>query len=51
MLQPNKRYIDDYLKSNVDELGELSTALRNTMIDEGMPYEVIRLEKLTREME
>jgi hypothetical protein len=49
MLKPDKKFIDDYLKENLESIGDLSTELRNSMIDEGNPYQVIKLEKLERE--
>jgi hypothetical protein len=49
-LEPNKTAIDKYLKEHVEELGDASTELRNTMIAIGKGYQVIKLEKLTREL-
>jgi len=46
MLKPDKPFIDGYLKENLAELGTLSTELRTTMVAEGNPYTVIKLEKL-----
>lgn len=48
-MRPDKTAIDKYLKENVGSLGELSTKLRQTMLPDGKPYEVIKLEKLSRE--
>lgn len=45
-LKPDKTTIDKYLKEN---LPEFSTELRKSMIAEGRPYQVIKLEKLSRE--
>lgn len=44
-LEPNKTAIDKYIKENVEELGEQSTKLRETMIAVGQPYSVTKLEK------
>lgn len=49
LLRPDKPAIDKYLKENLESLGDISTELRASMIQEGQPYTVIRLEKLTRE--
>lgn len=46
MLKPDKAFIDKFLKENLENLGSLSTDLRKTMIPEGNPYTVIKLEKL-----
>ena len=48
LLKPDKPAIDEYLKENLESLGDISIELRNSMVDEGKPYEVIKLEKLTR---
>ena len=48
MMKPNKTAIDTYLKENLEELGEKSTLLRNSMEAEGKPYEVIKLERVKR---
>lgn len=44
LLKPDKTAIDTYLKEN---LPEWSTELRKSMIAEGNPYQVIKLEKLS----
>lgn len=49
LLKPDKPAIDRFLKENLQELGEGSTTLRQRMVDEGKPYQVIKLEKLTRD--
>lgn len=49
MMKPNKTAIDTYLKENLEELGEKSTLLRNSMEAEGKPYEVIKLERVKRD--
>ena len=43
-----KTSVDNYIKEHLDELGDKATMLRNTMIEEGKSYPVVRLEKLTR---
>ena len=45
LLVPHKPSIDAYIKENLEELGESSTLLRESMIDEGKAYQVIKLEK------
>jgi len=45
-LEPHKPSIDAYIKENLEDLGENSTLLRETMVDVGKPYQVIKLEKL-----
>lgn len=49
MLKPDKPFIDNWLKDNIETTGDIGTELRNSMVDEGRPYTVIKLEKLTRE--
>jgi hypothetical protein len=46
MVKPDKPAIDKYLKENLEQLGDISTQLRESMIDEGKAYEVIKLERL-----
>lgn len=46
LVKPDKPAIDKYLKENLESLGEVSTQLRESMIEEGKPYEVIKLERL-----
>ena len=45
LLVPHKPSIDAYIKENLEDLGESSTLLRESMIDEGKAYQVIKLEK------
>ncbi len=45
LLIPDKTAVDRYLMENLEELGEVSTALRTTMIPVGLPYTSTRLEK------
>lgn len=47
MLKPDKSAIDRFLKENLETLGDASTALRTSMIPEGNPYQVIKLEVLS----
>lgn len=49
LLKPDKPAIDKYLKDNLERLGYISTKLRTSMIAEGNPYQVIKLEKLSRD--
>lgn len=46
MLEPNKKFIDEWLKENVDKTGEVGTELRNTMVPVGNPYQVVKQEKI-----
>lgn len=46
-LKPDKTKIDNYIKEHLDELGENSGLLRDTMIEDGKPYSITRLEKLS----
>ena len=50
LLKPDKTAIDTYLKENLESLGDVSTRLREAMIDEGAGYTVIKLERLDREV-
>lgn len=49
MMKPDKPAIDKYLKENLEELGEASHIIRAAMVADGKPYEVIKLEKLSRD--
>lgn len=49
LLVPDKTLVDTYLKENLELLGEASTLLRNAMIPVGAPYQIIKLEKLSRD--
>lgn len=42
----DKTKLDTYLKENLESLGDTSTELRQSMIPDGSPYQVIKLEKL-----
>lgn len=46
LLKPDKSAVDKYLKENIDDLGDVSVRLRNSMVESGKPYQVIKLEKL-----
>lgn len=48
MLEPAKSRIDTYLKENLDDLGDISTRLRESMTPVGNPYQVVKLERLER---
>lgn len=48
-MKPDKIAIDRYLKENAESLGEISTIIRKSMVADGQPYEVIKLERLNRE--
>lgn len=50
LLKPDKTLVDNYLKENLEELGDKSSILRNNMIEEGKPYQVIRLEKVSEDV-
>lgn len=49
LTKPDKPAIDRYLKEHLEELGEGSTILRTSMIEDGSPYQVIKLERLSKE--
>lgn len=49
LLKPDKTLVDKYLKDNLETLGEASSRLRDTMIEEGKPFQVIKLERLDRD--
>lgn len=46
LLKPDKPAVDKFLKENLEQLGEASTLLRNAMLPEGQPYQVIKLERV-----
>lgn len=46
LLAPDKTLVDNYLKENLADLGDVSTKLRDSMIPVGRPYTTIRLEKV-----
>lgn len=47
LLIPHKTKVDEYLKEHLNELGEASTMLRESMLNEGRGYSVTKLEKLS----
>lgn len=47
-LDPAKGRIDKYIKEHLDDLGDASTRLRETMLPMGKPFSVVRLERLDR---
>jgi len=49
MVKPDKRMVDTYLKENLEDLGDSSTIIRNAMIAEGMPYTIVKIEKVKRD--
>lgn len=49
MFSPNKTWIDNYLKENLEDLGKVSTVLRKSMIPTGKPYTTVRIERLVRD--
>ena len=48
LLVPNKTLVDTYIKDNLEDLGENSTYLRKNMVEQGLSYQVIKLEKTER---
>lgn len=46
LLEPAKTKVDNYLKENIEQLGEKGSLLRQNMIAVGKPYSVTKLEKL-----
>lgn len=44
----DKTALDKFIKENLDDLKDISTTLRSSMVEDGMPYQVIKLEKLDR---
>jgi hypothetical protein len=46
LLKPDKPAVDRYIKENLEALGENSTKLRQAMVPDGNPFQVIKLEKL-----
>jgi len=49
LLKPDKTLIDTYIKDNLADLGEASTLLRQSMLEEGLAYQVVKLEKVSRD--
>jgi len=48
LMQPDKKAIDEFLKDNLNDLGEVSTIIRQNMVPIGKPYTVTKLEKVER---
>ncbi len=48
LLKPDKTKVDTYLREHLDEVGQGSTELRNSMVADSKPYQAIKLEKLGR---
>lgn len=48
LVKPDKKAVDEYLKENIETMGDNATELRKSMVNDGKPYEVIRLERLVR---
>lgn len=48
LMKPDKGAVDKYLKENAEELGEASHIIRVSMVADGSPYQVIKLERLSR---
>ena len=46
LLTVDKTAVDNYLKENLETVGEGSTTLRQSMVSVGKPYQTIKLEKL-----
>lgn len=45
-MKPEKTKIDNYIKENIETLKDKSTLLRASMVDDGVPYQSVRLERL-----
>lgn len=48
-LEPAKGKVDRYIKDHLEELGDGSTRLRESMIPAGKAYSVVRLERIERD--
>ena len=46
LVKPDKTKVDNYIKENLTDLGDIATELRASMQPDGKPYEVIKLERL-----
>lgn len=49
LLKPDKPAVDNFLKENLEKLGDASTKLRQSMLPDGKPFQQIRLEKISTE--
>lgn len=48
-LKPDTTNLKKYIKDNLERLGDVSTRLTKSMVPDGNPYQVIKLEKLVRD--
>jgi len=48
-MKPEKTKIDKYIAENLETLGDTSTKLRQAMVEEGVRYSQVKLEKLVRD--
>lgn len=48
LVKPDKPAVDRYLRENLESLGDDSTHIRQAMVPQGEPFQVIRLERITR---
>ena len=48
-MKPEKTKIDKYIAENLETLGDLSTKLRKSMIEDGTRYSQVKLERLVRD--
>jgi len=46
LVKPDKTAIDNYIKANVEDLGSVASEIRQNMIEDGAPYEIVKLEKI-----
>jgi hypothetical protein len=46
LMMPDKGKVDNYIKENLEQLGGVSTKLRQSMVPLGSSYQIIRLEAL-----
>lgn len=42
----DKTAVDKYIRDNLDDLGDIATKLRDSMMPSGKPYAVVKLEKI-----
>lgn len=45
-VKPDKSAVDKYIKENLETLGDTAKQLRDSMIDDGKPYIVYKLERV-----
>lgn len=48
-LKPDTTNLKKFIKDNLERLGDVSTRLTKSMVPDGNPYQVIKLEKLVRD--